>query len=100
MTGTVTDRDLVTRLAAEDASLDLPLEDVMSRNPVVFTVRDELSTIEQLMVEHHKSRIVCVDEDGRPVCVVSLLELARLEDARLQHKMHRPAPERVRASSI
>ena len=96
MTGTITDRDLVTHLAAEDASLDLPLEDVMTRDPVVFTVRDDLSTIEQLLVEHHKSRIVCVDEDGCPVCVVSLAELARLEDARLQRKLHRPVPEHSR----
>jgi len=93
MTGTITDRDLVTRLAAADASLDLPLKDVMTRDPVVFTVRDELSTIEQLLVGHHKSRIVCVDEDGRPVCVVSLAELARLEDARLRRRMHRPVRE-------
>lgn len=92
MMGTITDRELVVRLASEDASLDLPLEDVMNRDPVVFTLRDELSRIEQLLVEHHKSRIVCVDEDGRPVCVVSLAELARLEDARLQRRMHRPVP--------
>jgi CBS domain-containing protein len=78
--GTVTDRDIVVRLAADNGSLATPLGNVMSRDPVVCTPKDDLSRIEQLMEDKRKSRVVCVDEGGRPIGIISLSDIAQLED--------------------
>jgi CBS domain-containing protein len=94
MTGTVTDRDIVVRLVAEDTSPNEPLRTFMSRNPVVCAPKEDLSAIEKLMVDNHKSRIVCVDDAGRPVGIISLSDIAQLEDSERTGTMLRAITER------
>ena len=78
--GTVTDRDIVVRLAADNGSLATQLGNLMSREPVVCSAKDDLSRIEKLMEEKHKSRVVCVDDGGRPIGIISLSDIAQHED--------------------
>lgn len=78
--GTVTDRDIVVRLAADNGSLASLLGTLMSRNPIVCKAKDDLSRIEKLMEDKHKSRVVCVDEGGRPIGIISLSDIAQHED--------------------
>jgi CBS domain-containing protein len=81
MVGAVTDRDIVIRLAAEDGAADTALEWLMSRQVVACRATDELSHAEALMEQKCKSRIVCVDDAGRPVGVISIADIAQHEDA-------------------
>ena len=40
---------------------------------------DDLRTAEELMGKHQKSRIMCVDSDGRIVGMISLSDIAQKE---------------------
>jgi CBS domain-containing protein len=78
--GTVTDRDIVVRLAADSGSMTTPVCKLMTRNVVCCKAGDDLRRCEQLMFNHRKSRVVCVDEQGHPVGVISLSDVARHEN--------------------
>jgi CBS domain-containing protein len=78
--GTITDRDLAMRVIAEQRSPDsTKAADVMSRDAIACKASDDLSVVEQLMSKHKKSRIICIDERRRPVGVISLSDIARVE---------------------
>lgn len=78
--GTLTDRDIVVRLSAENRPLTTPLSSLMSRDPIVCKPKDDISRAEQLMETQHKSRVVCVDDLGRPIGIISLSDIAQHED--------------------
>lgn len=86
--GTLTDRDLAIRVlgAHRDAAYTL-VPEVMSPQVVCCSPDDNLDVAEELMEKHKKSRIVCVDDRRRPVGVISLSDIAHVE-------------ERIRASEI
>jgi CBS domain-containing protein len=77
--GTVTDRDIVVRLAADSGPMTTPVGKVMTRQVVCCKPGDDLRRAEQLMFDHRKSRVVCIDEQGHPVGVISLSDIARHE---------------------
>ena len=79
--GTLTDRDLALRVLAEHRPSErTTVQDVMTSELVCCSPEDELSVAEQLMARYRKSRIVCADDHRRPVGVISLSDLARVED--------------------
>ncbi|HEY6463049.1 MAG TPA: CBS domain-containing protein [Polyangiaceae bacterium] len=80
LVGTITDRDIVVRIAADHGALETPIGQFMSRDLVVCKPGDELSRVEMLMGEKQKSRVVCVDGGNRPVGVISLSDIAQHED--------------------
>lgn len=76
--GVLTDRDIALRVCA--AGLDagrLPVADVMTREIVACHPGDEVRFVEGLMARNHKSRILIVDQAGKPAGVVSLSDIAR-----------------------
>lgn len=75
--GTVTDRDLAVRILADDRSSSTSLSDVMSKDVVTCRPDDELQHAQDLMGKRQKSRILCTDEDGRPVGVISLSDVVQ-----------------------
>jgi CBS domain-containing protein len=76
--GTITDRDLAVRAVADDRSAaQTRIGDVMTREVVACHPRDPLKRAEQLMSQYHKSRILCIDEAGKLVGVISLSDLAQ-----------------------
>lgn len=77
--GTLTDRDIVVRVAAQRGSMDAPLSTTMSSDVVTCRPDDRVTEAENRMRDARKSRIVCVDEAGRPVGVISLSDLAQHE---------------------
>jgi CBS domain-containing protein len=78
--GTITDRDLVLRVLAERRDPGgVVVGDVMTSEVVSCAPEDELSVAELLMSQYKKSRIVCVDDRGRPLGVISLSDVARVE---------------------
>ncbi len=80
--GALTDRDLAVRVLGErrDAAFTL-VEDVMSLELVCCSPNDDLSVAEELMERSKKSRIVCVDEQRRPVGIISLSDIAHFEQS-------------------
>lgn len=81
VTGTVTDRDIVVRLVADTGDLLAPIRDIMTTDVVSCLPKDTLQRIESLMCARRKARIVCLDTDRRPIGVVSVTDIAEVEDA-------------------
>jgi CBS domain-containing protein len=79
--GTVTDRDITVRAVAEGAAPSTPVADIMTRDIVACRPEDDMRKVEQLMAENRKSRMLCLDESGRLVGVISLSDIAQYEDA-------------------
>jgi len=78
--GAVTDRDLAIRLVADDRPGSTPVEQLMTREIVTCRPGDDIREAQRLMGEKHKSRMMCVDEAGHLVGVISLSDIAKLED--------------------
>jgi CBS domain-containing protein len=77
--GTVTDRDLATRVLAEGRPASTRVDSVLTREVVACRPEDDLRRAEELMAQHQKSRIMCVDDTGALVGVISLSDIARKE---------------------
>jgi len=78
--GTVTDRDLTLRILAENFPAETRIVEVMSKHVVACSPTDEIQKAEQLMGNHHKSRVVCTDADGHLLGVVSISDIAQHDD--------------------
>lgn len=75
--GIVTDRDIVTRcVAAESDATDLRVREIMTRGIRSCKRDDEAHEAAELMAEQQVRRLPVV-EDGRPVGMLSLADLAR-----------------------
>ena len=77
--GTVTDRDLALRVVAEDRPADTHVADVMTREVIACSPSDDVHRAEQLMGKYKKSRIICANDEGHPVGVISLSDIAQYE---------------------
>jgi CBS domain-containing protein len=74
--GIVTDRDIAVRVVADGADPDnVTLDQILSRDIVTLTVNDTVEDAIRLMREKDVRRIPVID-DGRPVGIVSLGDLA------------------------
>ncbi len=78
--GTLTDRDIAIRLVAEDRPASTPVKEIMTQEVVACWPTDDVRRAEQLMGRYHKSRIVCLDDEGCLVGVISLSDIAQRED--------------------
>ncbi len=78
--GTLTDRDLAIRLVAANVSAESRIAEVMTRELVRCSPDDEIQAAEQLMGARHKSRIVCTDEEGHLLGIVSITDIAQHDD--------------------
>jgi CBS domain-containing protein len=94
--GTITDRDLVIRAMADQLSYDAPVHVVMSTPPIACHANDDISRVEALMRRHFKSRMLVVDDYGRPVGVISLSDIADAEFAWRAGRVFRDVTARER----
>jgi CBS domain-containing protein len=92
--GTITDRDLTTRVLADRLSPDVPVLAVMSTGPITCRPADPLEAAEQLMEHYFKWRVVCVDARDRPVGVISLSDIADAEQGWRAAKLLREVSSR------
>jgi CBS domain-containing protein len=96
--GTLTDRDIVVRVVASKKPVSTPVENIMTKEVVSCRPHDDLQRAQQLMAQHHKSRIMCLDESGRVVGIISLSDIAQHVDGALALDTLRQVSEReVRA---
>lgn len=97
--GTLTDRDIAIRLVADDKPSDTPVQEIMTADCVACRPEDDLAIAAQTMAEHHKSRIMCLDDDDRLVGIISLSDIAQQGDdsasatlRQVAHREAKPAP--------
>lgn len=79
--GVLTDRDLAIRVVAEERPPATKVREVMTRPPLVTCSPDEdVRVVEARMARQGKSRAIIVDAAGRCVGVVSVSDIARVEE--------------------
>jgi CBS domain-containing protein len=97
--GTITDRDLTLRVVADDRfPITALAEHVLTPELVFCSPDDPLRIAEDLMVTYKKSRIVCADLSRRPLGVISLSDLARIERSRAVSRVLREVSSRPAAA--
>lgn len=78
--GVLTDRDIVTRVCAVDASAsETPIKKVMTRALIACQPDDPVSKAAALMRQHRVTRIVIVDRVRMPLGILSLSDIAQYE---------------------
>jgi CBS domain-containing protein len=80
--GTLTDRDIALRVVAEGRPLKTRVEEVMSSDLVACRPQDDLRVAEDLMRTNQVSRVLCIDDGGRVVGVISLSDIAQYDSER------------------
>lgn len=76
--GLATDRDIVLKAVAQNASLDSPISEVMTTDPVRGTIHMTAQEAADLMADVQIRRLPIV-EDGKLIGIVSLGDLAVTE---------------------
>jgi CBS domain-containing protein len=92
--GTLTDRDIAIRLVAARKPGSTHVEDVMTTEVVACRPEDDVREAENAMAQHQKSRIMCVDDGGRLVGVISLSDIAQHETGERASETLREVSER------
>lgn len=77
--GTVTDRDIAMRIVAEKLPASTAVEQIMTREVIACSPQDDIEVAKELMADNRKSRIMCVDDSGALIGVISLSDIAKLE---------------------
>lgn len=75
--GTLTDRDIVVRMVAAGMPASMPVRDIMTSEVVSCRPQDDISAAADLMARYQKSRIMCLDDSGALVGVISLSDIAK-----------------------
>ena len=79
--GTLTDRDIVTRVVAEGKDADaVTAREAASTDLVTVTPQQDLDEALQLMAKNQVRRLPVIEEDGRLVGVVAQADVARQAD--------------------
>ena len=82
LVGMVTDRDIAVRAVAEGKGPETTIGEVMSREVMYCFDDDDLDDVASNMGDIQVRRLPVVNRDKRLVGIVSLGDLARVEDAR------------------
>jgi CBS domain-containing protein len=78
--GVITDRDITIRAVASHEAFSQPVEKFMTKSVVACRQSDDLVHAQELMGEEKVSRIMCVNEDGVLEGIISLSDIAQIED--------------------
>src|SRR5689334_18209245 len=65
--GTITDRDLAVRVLADARAPSTAIDEIFSREVISCRPEDDVRQAEELMAQNHKSRVVCLDDEGHLV---------------------------------
>ena len=95
--GTITDRDLAIRVLANGSPPSTRVEEVMTHEVVSCRPDDELRKVEELMAKNHKSRMVCLDSNGRLAGVISLSDIAQADMGRASQTLRQVSEREARA---
>jgi CBS domain-containing protein len=82
--GALTDRDLVLRALAKAKDVDTKVEQVMTMGVIAAQTDQSVEQVARLMQDNQIRRIAIVDQELKPVGVISLADLAqRTRDERV-----------------
>ena len=73
--GIFTERDLMNRIVGLSLNEDLPVSDLMTRNPKTLSPDDRIADAIRLMTEQGYRHIPLVDRDGRDVGLISARDI-------------------------
>jgi len=79
LVGTLTDRDIVRRAVAAGKGPDAKVEDIYSDEPVHLHSEGTLSDAEDAMMHGRIRRLVIIDDEKKPIGIISLAEIVRNE---------------------
>ncbi len=74
--GFVTDRDIVITCVALGTSMDGPISQVMTEDVICVSEEEDVEEASRLMRHNQISRLMVVDQDERPVGMLSLQDLS------------------------
>jgi len=80
LVGSITERDITWRVVAEELAGAMPVSEIMNRSVATCRARDDLFEAQKIMRERHVRRVVCLDDIGLVVGVLTLSDVARHED--------------------
>jgi CBS domain-containing protein len=81
LVGTITDRDIAIRVVAEGRDPQATkVDEVATRELVTIDPDQDLEEALRLMAKHQVRRLPVVEEDGRPVGILSQADVAREGD--------------------
>jgi CBS domain-containing protein len=78
--GTITDRDIVVRVIAAGESAQQPIDRFFTRRAVGVRSTETLQNAEKLMAREKVSRILCLGGNDEMEGVISLSDIAQVED--------------------
>lgn len=78
--GTLTDRDITIRGVADGVPITKSVDLLMTREVVSCFPEADLAHALELMAQHHKSRIMCISRNGRLEGIISLSDIAQLDE--------------------
>ena len=97
--GTITDRDIAIRAAAENRAADAtPVTDVMTREVVACRPGDDLKKAEELMASRRKSRIMVLDDKDVLVGMISLSDVALHDQKNAARTVHAVSEREARGA--
>jgi CBS domain-containing protein len=97
--GTLTDRDIALRVVANSLPTLTAVESVMTREVVSCRPEDDLDYARELMGRNRKSRIMCISREGQLVGVISLSDLAQLDENDGRDTLRRVSGREVHGSA-
>jgi CBS domain-containing protein len=85
--GTITDRDIAVRAVAEQVSAMAPVQACMTHEVIACSPDDDVGHARELMELHQKSRIICTGRNGRIEGIISLSDIADLDERTAAHTL-------------
>ncbi len=84
--GTLSDRDIVTKIVAEGKPLDTPVSEALNRDPLKGRPTWSLAKALEAMAAIGARHMVVLDDDGKPIGVLNIKDLVRhiIEDVDVQ----------------
>jgi CBS domain-containing protein len=77
LVGTVTDRDLATRVLAEGKDVSTTVGEIASKDLVTIDPQQSLEEAARLMAQHQLRRLPVCEEDGRLVGILAQADVAQ-----------------------
>lgn len=101
LAGIVTDRDVCMAAYTQGGTLrSIPVRSAMASHVLVCHLNDSLTLAEELMREGQVRRVPVIDDEGRPIGIISMSDLARLADRARKNAVDREIVQTLSAVSM
>lgn len=77
LVGIFSERDVLNKVSADPSVLDRPVSELMTRDPETISLQDSIAYALQAMDVGGYRHLPIVDEDGRPVGIISIRDILR-----------------------